>query len=314
MKKEKRFEKLKGAVIGVVLTLILTAYVPAFARVAQEIITVNFNNIRITVDGRHVQTEYEPFIFQERTYLPVRDVAEAMGLDVTWESATNTVHLTSRTNTNVTPNYPPHQSTQTPPSGQQQVSITIPDTITPRPPARTGGPANPAITARRAVELARDHLISIGVTSARFDYVYMDREGNTWVWSVEFDGQGRSFEFYVDVNTGAFLKAPQISPAPMPTVPPTTTPQPSPNPSPGSGQGSRPSNPAISLQRAIEIAYADLAARGINATFRTNSGMSWERGQWVWELEFRTQGERMPIIEFYINVDNGNIVKFEWDD
>jgi len=82
----------------------------------------------------------------------------------------------------------------------------------------------------------------------------------------------------------------------------------------GGGHGNRPSNPAISLDRAIEIAYADLAVRGINATYRTNSGMSWERGQWVWELEFRTHGERMPIIEFYINVDNGNIVKFEWDD
>jgi len=32
--------------------------------------------------------------------------------------------------------------------------------------------------------------------------------------------------------------------------------------------------------------------------------MSWERGQWVWELLFKTQGERMPLIEFYINVDD----------
>jgi len=93
------------------------------------------------------------------------------------------------------------------------------------------------------------------------------------------------------------------------TPQPTTPPQ-----APVSGQDNRPTNPAISLDRAIEIAYADIAARRINATFRTDSGMSWERGQWVWELEFRTQGEHMPIIEFYINVDNGNIVKFEWDD
>ncbi|MCL2566327.1 MAG: hypothetical protein FWE24_11080 [Defluviitaleaceae bacterium] len=95
---------------------------------------------------------------------------------------------------------------------------------------------------------------------------------------------------------------------------PQTTPDPTPPQAPVSSQGNRPANPVISLDRAIEIAYADIAARGINATFRTDSGMSWERGQWVWELEFRTHGERMPIIEFYINVDNGNIVKFEWDD
>jgi len=70
----------------------------------------------------------------------------------------------------------------------------------------------------------------------------------------------------------------------------------------------------ISLDRAIENAEADLRRRGINATYRSNSGMSLERGQWVWELLFRTQGERMPFIEYYINADNGNIVKFEWDD
>jgi len=91
------------------------------------------------------------------------------------------------------------------------------------------------------------------------------------------------------------------------------SPQPAASPS-VSGQRNRPSNPAISLNRAIEIATADLASRGINATYRSNSGMDWERGQWVWELLFSTSGERMPLIEYYINVDNGSIVKFEWDD
>jgi len=96
-------------------------------------------------------------------------------------------------------------------------------------------------------------------------------------------------------------------------VTPTPSPQATASPS-ANGRGNRPSNPTISLERAIEIAYADIAARGINASFRTDSGMSWERGQWVWELLFSTQGERMPLIEFYINVDDGSIVKFEWDD
>ena len=74
------------------------------------------------------------------------------------------------------------------------------------------------------------------------------------------------------------------------------------------------SNTAISLERAIEIAYTDLKARGIDAAYRSNSGIDREKGQWVWELLFRTTGERMPFIEYYINAENGNIVKFEWDD
>jgi len=80
---------------------------------------------------------------------------------------------------------------------------------------------------------------------------------------------------------------------------------------PPNRNGDRPRNPAVSLDRAIEIAYADLAERGIDAVYRADSGMDWERGQWVWELEFRS-GRNM--IEYYINVDTGEIVKFEWDD
>jgi len=113
---------------------------------------------------------------------------------------------------------------------------------------------------------------------------------------------------YADDGAYTPTEATDIQSTEQPT-PPTP-----PNPPSGSGRDSRPTNPVISLEDAIEIAYADLADRGITASYRTNSGMAWERGQWVWELEFRTQGERMPVIEYYINVDTGAIVKFEWDD
>jgi len=76
----------------------------------------------------------------------------------------------------------------------------------------------------------------------------------------------------------------------------------------------RPENPEISLDQAIQIAYEDLEGRGITATFREDSGMALERGQWVWELLFATEGESMPFVEYYISVDDGSIVKFEWDD
>jgi len=77
--------------------------------------------------------------------------------------------------------------------------------VVPRPPSRPGGPANPPVSAQRAVEIARDHLVSIGVTNVRFDYVYLDWERGRWVWSVEFDGRGWDYEFYIDVNTGAII-------------------------------------------------------------------------------------------------------------
>jgi len=79
--------------------------------------------------------------------------------------------------------------------------------VVPRPPAVRGGPENPPISAQRAAEIARDHLLAIGAAGARLDYVYMDRERGRWVWSVEFDGgRGRDYEFYIDASTGAILK------------------------------------------------------------------------------------------------------------
>jgi len=110
MKDIKFNERLKGIAIGVVSTMIIMTATPALARIARETITVDFNNIRVAVNGQVVQTPYEPFIFQGRTYLPMRDVADAMGFDVTWEGITNTVHITARTGLGVTPDYPPHQT------------------------------------------------------------------------------------------------------------------------------------------------------------------------------------------------------------
>jgi len=143
---------------------------------------------------------------------------------------------------------PAPAATQQPVAPAQQGSIAIPANVVPRPPARTGGPLNPAISAQRAVELSRDFLVANGVTNAWFDYVYMDVEQGVWVWSVEFDGPGRSFEFYVNLNSGAFVQTPwgvgTSSPAPIPVPAPAPVPVPAPagnwSPSPGNWQSPSP--------------------------------------------------------------------------
>ena len=66
---------------------------------------------------------------------------------------------------------------------------------------------------------------------------------------------------------------------------------------------------SVSLEQAIAIAETDLAQRGIQAEFRNDSGIGIYRTRRVWELEFQSsRGE----IEYYINVDNGNVEKFEF--
>jgi len=191
-------------VITMLIIVAVTTTIFVMARVGQEAIIANFNNIQIILNGEQIQTPYEPFIYNERTYLPVRAVAEALGLHVDWDEETSTVILTSLNEAIEQGQYIPTQQQTPPPTTNQSNN---------------------------------------------------QQESN---------------------NQG----------------------------------GGRPSTPAISMERAIEIAYTDLANRGISASFRTHSGMDFERGQWVWELEFRGSGN---IIEYYINVNTGAIVKFEME-
>jgi len=79
----------------------------------------------------------------------------------------------------------------------------------------------------------------------------------------------------------------------------------------GCGLLSRPRNPAVSLTDAIEIAATFLESHGIEATFGGHSGMDWEWGRWVWEITFRDATDRRLAYEFYIDVNTGEIVKFE---
>ena len=76
----------------------------------------------------------------------------------------------------------------------------------------------------------------------------------------------------------------------------------------------RPVNPNITMERAVEIAHAELAKHGFTGTLRSVN-MDWERGQWVWEVEIRNNNRNRnhQIVEIYINVDTGDVVKFEWD-
>ena len=120
-------------------------------------------------------------------------------------------------------------------------------------------------------------------------------------------------------QTAAEEAVPAVQNEPAAELPSAQTPQSPlqaapPSPSPGSRLDNRPSNPTISLERAIEIGYAEITRQGHTGTFLRDSGIDWERGQWVWELLFRVEGGRLPLVEIYINTETGDIVKFEWDD
>jgi len=150
-----------------------------------------WGNLRVTAEDFIEITGTVDRNFLRRNYIEVRSIRI----------------LTSESQDGNQATQPPNSATTRP---QEQGGGSDWSHVVPRAPKHPGGPTNPPISAQRAVELAHAHIISLGITDYRFDYIYMDRERGQWVWSVEFDSRSRGdLEFYVDVNTGAFLKSPR---------------------------------------------------------------------------------------------------------
>ena len=93
-------QRLQGILIGILLTVIVSCTV---ALASPKMVEVLFDNIKISINGKQVQSDTEPFIYNDRTYIPARAVAEGMGGLVNWNSNTNTVEInTVQTNSNDT--------------------------------------------------------------------------------------------------------------------------------------------------------------------------------------------------------------------
>lgn len=93
----------KGFVAGILVTLLLVGSVgTATATIGKKTVEISYSNISVTLDGQPVSlvdakgSPVEPFMLNNTNYLPVRAVAEALGLNVDWDGSTNTVILTTR--------------------------------------------------------------------------------------------------------------------------------------------------------------------------------------------------------------------------
>jgi hypothetical protein len=85
----------KSFTLGFVISsIIFTSLSLTFAKVQN--INAFFNDIKVKVNGREVENmDVEPFIYQGRTFVPVRFVAEELDMEVKWNETTNTVELDS---------------------------------------------------------------------------------------------------------------------------------------------------------------------------------------------------------------------------
>lgn len=86
----------------VVMLLILSLIGTVAAATTSKSAQLVYKDIKITLNGNMITPKdangntVEPFIINGTTYLPVRAVGEALGLDVQWDGTTNTVKLNNQ--------------------------------------------------------------------------------------------------------------------------------------------------------------------------------------------------------------------------
>lgn len=89
----------KSIILGVIIGIVITSCVFAESKTIQAF----YNDIKIEINGKLIElkdakgNKIEPFIYEGTTYLPVRAVAESLGMEVAYVETTNTVKLTTVT-------------------------------------------------------------------------------------------------------------------------------------------------------------------------------------------------------------------------
>ena len=92
----------KSFMSGIIFTVLIFGLIgSAAATIGQKTAILDYKDIQVTLDGDPVNLvnadgeAVEPFAIDGTTYLPVRAVSNALGLDVGWDADTNTVILTT---------------------------------------------------------------------------------------------------------------------------------------------------------------------------------------------------------------------------
>jgi len=150
------------------------------------------------------------------------------------------------------------------------------------------------LSQQAAIQLAIDHLESLGIVGATLDRAELELENGTQVWDIDFIVGGAEYEFYIDSETGEMLRAPgETSSSAIPS---------------GAGPGIAPANwpeNAITPESAIEI------AQGIAPGNLVAVDHDFENGMAVWHVEIISGG---ATHEVSINALTGELVEHEMED
>jgi len=80
-------------VLLAVLCIFVVSANVVFAAFGKKTITVTYRNISIYVNGQKKTPQEEPFIYDGRTYVPLRFISEALNKEVEWNGVNNRIDI-----------------------------------------------------------------------------------------------------------------------------------------------------------------------------------------------------------------------------
>lgn len=179
MKNQNRWkDMLAGALV---VTAVAGLAVPTLAATGSRNVRVDYSDIKLVVNGTTVTPKdsagnvVEPFTIDGTTYLPVRAVANALGMDVSWNGSTNTVTITDK--------------------GTASSTATTTTTTT------TTTQTDNYIGEARAKEIALNHA-GISSSQAAFAWTKLDWDNGRAEYEVEFYAGGKEYDYDIDAVTG----------------------------------------------------------------------------------------------------------------
>lgn len=190
----KTTQKLKLYLAGVLTTVLLFCLIgTAYAYVGRATREVEYRDIKVSLDGQTLDLRnakgdrVEPFMIDGTNYLPVRALAEALGLNVRWDSPSSTIVLTTPKAEGGSPQFIAEENAaQSAKPSQTQT--------------QSGG-----IGKEKAKSIALSHagLTEADVTRLK---VELDTERGRRVYEVDFYSGRTEYDYDIDAATGEILK------------------------------------------------------------------------------------------------------------
>lgn len=88
--------KLTKKFLVMLLVLLIGSISTTFAGIVYKTIQVEYHGIKININRSRVSPELEPFIYSNRTFVPLRFIAEGLNKDVSWNNETKTIDINDK--------------------------------------------------------------------------------------------------------------------------------------------------------------------------------------------------------------------------